>query len=166
MIGTVWRLKKETLRQPGGGTDRFCLHRGGWTGHLNGKEELYGNLRELQLGHCRGLHRSAGWSSLLFKRERTRKTKKHVSRRLGLSVRRSAGKRKDAGSTLRVGSPFCSKIVIYGRCLVTLPCTINEALKWLTSLAHGNHSSGNSVEVTYNINSLSPSPILLSVPLL
>ena len=34
--------------------------------------------------------------------------------RLGLVVRRSAGKRKDAGSTPRFGSPFSSKIVIYG----------------------------------------------------
>ena len=30
------------------------------------------------------------------------------------------------------------KIVIYGLCLVTLPCAINETLKWLTSLAHLN----------------------------
>ena len=36
-------------------------------------------------------------------------------------VKRSAGKRKDAGLTPRFGSPFSSKIVIYGHCLVTLP---------------------------------------------
>ena len=54
--------------------------------------------------------------------------------RLGLVVGRSAGKRKDIGSTPRFGSPFSSKIVIYGHCLVTLPCTINETLKWCTSL--------------------------------
>ena len=55
--------------------------------------------------------------------------------RLGL-----AGKRKDAGSTpRRFGSPVSSKIVIYGHCLVTLPCCIiNETLKCLTSLAHLN----------------------------
>ena len=29
-----------------------------------------------------------------------------------------------------------SKIVIYGQCLVTLLCTINETLTWLASLAH------------------------------
>ena len=35
------------------------------------------------------------------------------------------------------GSPFSSKkIVIYGSCLVTLHCTMNETVKWLTSLAH------------------------------
>ena len=38
---------------------------------------------------------------------------------LGLVARRSAGKREDAGSTPRFGSPFSSKIVIYGHCLVT-----------------------------------------------
>ena len=54
--------------------------------------------------------------------------------RLGMLVRRSAGKRKDAGSSPRFGSPFSSKVVIYGHCLVTLPCTINHILKWLTSL--------------------------------
>ena len=48
--------------------------------------------------------------------------------RLGLVVRRSAGKRKDAGSTPHFGSSFSSKIVIYGHCLVTLPCTVNETL--------------------------------------
>ena len=42
--------------------------------------------------------------------------------RLGLVVRRSAGKRKDAGWTPCFGSPFSSNIVIYGR-IVTLPCT-------------------------------------------
>ena len=45
------------------------------------------------------------------------------------------GLRKDAGSTPRFGSHFSSKIVNYGHCLMTLPCTINETLKWLTSLA-------------------------------
>ena len=48
---------------------------------------------------------------------------------------RSAGKRKGVGSIPSFGSPFSSKNVIYGLCLVTLPCTIiNETLKWLTSL--------------------------------
>ena len=40
--------------------------------------------------------------------------------RLGLVVKRSACTRKDAGSTPRFDSPFSSKIVIYGHCLVTL----------------------------------------------
>ena len=53
---------------------------------------------------------------------------------LGLVVRCSAGKRKDLGSTLRFGSPFSSKLVVYGHCLTTLPCTMNETLTWLTSL--------------------------------
>ena len=57
----------------------------------------------------------------------------HVSRH-GLVVRHSAGKRKDEGSSPRFGSPFSSKIVIYGHRLVTLPCTVNETVKLLTSL--------------------------------
>ena len=46
------------------------------------------------------------------------------------------------------GSPFSSKSVISGHCLVTLPCTMLVTVKWLTSLAHlksGNHSRGDSV---------------------
>ena len=53
---------------------------------------------------------------------------------LGLVVRHLAGKQKDLGSTLRFSSPFSSKIVVYGHCLMTLPCTINEISKRLTSL--------------------------------
>ena len=40
--------------------------------------------------------------------------------RCGLAVRCLAGKLKDLGS-IRCGSPFSSKIVVYGHCLVTLP---------------------------------------------
>ena len=40
----------------------------------------------------------------------------------------AAGKRKDVGSTLRFGSPLSSKTVVYGHCLVTLPCTSNTTL--------------------------------------
>ena len=40
--------------------------------------------------------------------------------RCGPAVRRRAGKQKDLGST-RFGSPFSSKTVVYGRCLLTLP---------------------------------------------
>ena len=40
--------------------------------------------------------------------------------RCGLAVRRSACKQKDLGS-IRLGSLFSSKMVVYGHCLVTLP---------------------------------------------
>ena len=51
------------------------------------------------------------------------------------SVLGRSGKRKDAAefdSPLRL--IFLFKIVIYGHCLVTFPCTINKTLKWLRSL--------------------------------
>ena len=41
--------------------------------------------------------------------------------RCGLAVRRYAGKQKDLGSILFFGSPFSSKMVVYGHCVVTLP---------------------------------------------
>ena len=44
----------------------------------------------------------------------------HVVSRCGLAVRRLPGKQKALGS-IRFGSPFSSKIVVYGHCLVTLP---------------------------------------------
>ncbi len=34
----------------------------------------------------------------------------------------------------RFGSPFSSKVVVFGNCLVTLSPTINETLKWFSSL--------------------------------
>jgi len=34
----------------------------------------------------------------------------------------------------RFGSPFSSKIVVCGQCLVTLSLTINETITWLSSL--------------------------------
>ena len=40
--------------------------------------------------------------------------------RCGLAVRREAGKQKDLGS-IRFRSPFSSKIVVCGHCLLTLP---------------------------------------------
>ena len=40
--------------------------------------------------------------------------------RFGPAVRRKAGEQKDLGS-IRLGSLFSSKIVVYGHCLVTLP---------------------------------------------
>ena len=53
------------------------------------------------------------------------------------------------------GSHFSSKAVVYGRCLVMLPLTINETLKWLTSLAilMQNQSGG---DVALGIAPLSP----------
>ena len=61
--------------------------------------------------------------------------------RLGLVVRRSAGQRKDHSGVRRTqvrlsASAHLSlqKIVVHGHRLVTLPCTVNETLKWLTSL--------------------------------
>ena len=35
---------------------------------------------------------------------------------------------------IHIGSPFSSKVMACGHCLVTLPLTINETLKWLSSL--------------------------------
>ena len=35
---------------------------------------------------------------------------------------------------IRVGCPFYSKVVVCGHCLMTLSLTINETLKWLSSL--------------------------------
>ena len=58
-------------------------------------------------------------------------------------LRRSFGKRKDAGSTPRFGSPFFKKKwFMYMHCLVILPCTINDTLQWLTStsLVHLNNA--------------------------
>ena len=61
-----------------------------------------------------------------------------VSRIWPGSKARSAGKRKDAGSTpgARFGSPFSSTIVIYGT--LSRDFALNETVKWLTSLAHLN----------------------------
>ena len=56
--------------------------------------------------------------------------------RLGPVVGRSTGKRrKDPGSTLRFGSPFSSKMVVYGHCLVTLPRAIHETLTEMSHIA-------------------------------
>ena len=54
--------------------------------------------------------------------------------RLGLVVRRSAGKRKDAGSTPRFGLTFRFKKCDFWTLSLTLPCIINETSKCLTSL--------------------------------
>ena len=64
-------------------------------------------------------------------------------------------KRKVAGSALRFGSPFSSKLVIHGQSRnFALLQLINETENWLTSLAHLNAeiilSGGDSVAVRYN----------------
>ena len=54
--------------------------------------------------------------------------------RFGLAVRRQAGKQKGLGSfPLRLSFLF-KKVVVCGHGLVTLSLTINETLKWLSSL--------------------------------
>ena len=54
--------------------------------------------------------------------------------RFGPAVRRKIGKQKGVGSIpLRLSFLF-KKVVVCGHCLVTLPLTINETLKWLSSL--------------------------------
>ena len=35
---------------------------------------------------------------------------------------------------IRFGSPFSSKVVVCGHCLVTLSLTINQRLEWLSSV--------------------------------
>ena len=61
-------------------------------------------------------------------------------RRFGLAVRRWAGKQKDS-VRICFGSPFSSEVVVCGHCLVTLSFTINETLKWLSSLPVLMHES-------------------------
>ena len=55
--------------------------------------------------------------------------------RCGLAVRRyKSGKKRDLGSNpLRLSSLF-KKVVVCGHCLMTSSLTINETLKWLSSL--------------------------------
>ena len=48
------------------------------------------------------------------------------------------GKRKEAGSIARFGSTVSSTIVIYGHCLVALPCTVNDTFKMAHIAAHVN----------------------------
>ena len=54
--------------------------------------------------------------------------------RFGLAVRRWAGKQKGLGSIPPKPSLLFTKVVACGHCLVTLSLTINETLKWLSSL--------------------------------
>ena len=55
-----------------------------------------------------------------------------LASRFGLAVRLVSGR---TSVRYRFGSPFSSKkVVVCGHCLVTLSLTINETLKWLSSL--------------------------------
>ena len=45
-----------------------------------------------------------------------------------------SGKQKDLGSILLRLSFLFKKVVVCGHCLVTLSLTINETLKWISSL--------------------------------
>ena len=51
--------------------------------------------------------------------------------RLGPAVRLVSGR---TSVRFRFGSPLSSKVVVCGHCLATLSLTINETLKWLSSL--------------------------------
>ena len=55
--------------------------------------------------------------------------------RFGPAVTRSAGKRTTSVQFIRLGSPFCPECVVDGHCLVTLSHTVNETLKWRSSLS-------------------------------
>ena len=63
-----------------------------------------------------------------------RSDESHVVGRFGLAVRRKAGKQNDLGSNLLRLSFLFKKVVVCGHCLVTLSLTINETLKWPSSL--------------------------------
>ena len=39
-----------------------------------------------------------------------------------------------ASAQFRFGSPFSSNVVVCGHCLVTLSATVNETIKWSSSL--------------------------------
>ena len=65
-----------------------------------------------------------GQSDLPFRFISTSSAPLFVSR-YGLVVRRLAGKQKDLGS-IRFGSPFSSKLVVYEHRLVTFAHTLNE----------------------------------------
>ena len=54
--------------------------------------------------------------------------------RFGLAVRRYRLVSRGTSVRIRFGSPFSSKVVVCGHCLVTLSLVINETLKWLSSL--------------------------------
>ena len=54
--------------------------------------------------------------------------------RFGLAVRRWACKQNSLGSISLQLSFLFKKVVVWGHCLVTLSLTINETLKWLSSL--------------------------------
>ena len=47
---------------------------------------------------------------------------------------KSTGKRQGSRFDTRSDSPFSSRIVVYGHCLVTLSGTMSKTFKWLTTL--------------------------------
>ena len=51
--------------------------------------------------------------------------------RFGLAVRLVS---RGTSVRIRFGSPFSSKVVVCGHCLMTKFLTINETLKWLSTL--------------------------------
>ena len=72
--------------------------------------------------------------------------------RFGLAVRRQAGMQKGLGSIPLRLSFFFKKLVVCGHCLATMSLTINETLKWLSSLPilmqESFYSGGDSVAVS------------------
>ena len=63
--------------------------------------------------------------------KREAREERNMVSRFGLAVKR--GKQRTS-VRIRFGSLFSSKVVVCGYCLVTLSLTINETLKWLSSL--------------------------------
>ena len=86
-----------------------------------------------------------------------------------------AGRLVSKGNSVRIrfGSPLSSKVVVCRHCLVTLSLTINETLKWLSSLPIVMHESFwwwgcsdryiNSLPTPHNPPPFSPSLISLMV---
>ena len=68
---------------------------------------------------------------IYFHRDRTFVTRDVTVSRFGLVVRLVSGR---ASVRFRFGSPLSSEVVVCGHCLVTLSLTVNETLKWLSSL--------------------------------
>ena len=58
----------------------------------------------------------------------------HTVSQFRLVVRCYAGKQKDLSSILLWFSLLFKRVVVCGHCLVTLSLTVNETLKWLSSL--------------------------------
>ena len=81
-------------------------------------------------------HKPCWYTFLLFYNAHYQSDFASVSQ-FGTAVRSYTGKRTGLGSSpCRFGSPLSSKHVVYGHCLVTLPLTIYETVKWLSSLPY------------------------------